>query len=32
MPDNAELLQTMPSADLEASEILEAFRVSRAEH
>ena len=30
--DNAELLQTLPSADLEPGEILEALRQSRAEH
>lgn len=30
--DNAELLQALPSADLEAGEILEALRQSRAEH
>jgi hypothetical protein len=30
--DNAELLQALPSADLDASEILEALRQSRAEH
>ena len=30
--DNAELLQGLPSADLEAGEILEALRQSRAEH
>jgi len=32
MPDNAELLQTMPSADLEAGEIRQALRQSRAQH
>jgi hypothetical protein len=30
--DNAELLQALPSADLESGEILEALRRSRAEH
>lgn len=30
--DNVELLQALPSADLEAGEILEALRQSRAEH
>lgn len=30
--DNAELLQALPSADLDASDILEALRQSRAEH
>ena len=32
MPDNDEVLQALPSADLEAGEILEALRQSRAEH
>lgn len=30
--DNAELLQALPSANIDASEILEALRQSRAEH
>lgn len=30
--DNAELLQALPSAQLESGEILEALRQSRAEH
>jgi hypothetical protein len=30
--DNVELLQALPSVDLEAGEILEALRQSRAEH
>jgi hypothetical protein len=30
--DNAELLQALPSADLETREILDALRQSRAEH
>ena len=30
--DNAELLQTLPSANLGSGEILEALRQSRAEH
>lgn len=30
--DNAELLQALPSATIETSEILEALRQSRAEH
>ena len=30
--DNAELLQALPSADLETGEILDALRQSRAEH
>jgi hypothetical protein len=30
--DNAEMLQALPSADLESGEILEALRRSRAEH
>jgi len=30
--DNADLLQALPSADLDSSEILEALRQSRAEH
>ena len=30
--DNAELLQALPSADLDPSEILEALRQSRADH
>lgn len=30
--DNAELLQALPSANLESGEILEALRQSRAEH
>jgi hypothetical protein len=30
--DNAELLQVLPSAQLESGEILEALRQSRAEH
>ena len=30
--DNAELLQALPSAAIDSSEILEALRQSRAEH
>ena len=30
--NNAELLQALPSADIDSSEILEALRQSRAEH
>jgi hypothetical protein len=30
--DNAELLQALPSANIDASEILEALHQSRAEH
>lgn len=30
--DNAELLQALPSVDLDPGEILEALRQSRAEH
>jgi len=30
--NNAELLQALPSADINTSEILEALRQSRAEH
>ena len=31
-PDNAELLNALPSATIEPAAILEALRVSRAEH